>query len=227
MPRTARVTPGGMVFHVLNRGVGRRSLFDNEGDYDAFERIIAETLDKCRMRICGYCLMPNHWHFVMWPEADNDLGLFMQRLSVTHVTRWQKRRQVVGEGHLYQARFKSFPVETEDYFYQVMRYVERNALRANLCGTAEDWRWGSLHASVRGTPEQRSLLSDWPVPRPRQWVERVNRPQSDKELDAIRKSLVRGQPLGSPAWVRKTASDLGLESTIRPRGRPRQLESDE
>lgn len=163
----------------------------------------------------------------MWPEADNDLGLFMQRLSVTHVTRWQKHRQVVGEGHLYQARFKSFPVETEDYFYQVMRYVERNALRANLCGTAEDWRWGSLHASVRGTPEQRSLLSDWPVPRPRQWVERVNRPQSDKELDAIRKSLVRGQPLGSPAWVRKTASDLGLESTIRPRGRPRQLESDE
>jgi putative transposase len=227
MPRTARVTPGGMVFHVLNRGVGRRPLFDNEGDYDAFERIIAETLDKCPMRICGYCLMPNHWHFVMWPEGDDDLRLFMQRLSVTHVTRWQTHRQVVGEGHLYQARFKSFPVETDDYFYQVMRYVERNALRANLCETAQDWRWGSLHARVQGTPEQKSLLSDWPVPRPRQWVERVNRPQSDKELDAIRKSLARGQPLGSPAWVQKTASDLGLESTIRPRGRPRKQEGDE
>ena len=110
MPRKARVTPGGMVFHVLNRGVGRRQLFETEADYDAFESIIAETLDKCPMRICGYCLMPNHWHFVMWPEGDEDLGLFMQRLSVTHVTRWQKHRNVVGEGHLYQARFKSFPI---------------------------------------------------------------------------------------------------------------------
>ena len=110
MPRKARVTPGGMVFHVLNRGVGRRQLFETEADYDAFESIIAETLDKCPMRICGYCLMPNHWHFVMWPEGDEDLGLFMQRLSVTHVTRWKKHRNVVGEGHLYQARFKSFPI---------------------------------------------------------------------------------------------------------------------
>jgi putative transposase len=216
-----------MVFHVLNRGVGRRPLFDKESDYDAFEGIIAETLVKCPMRICGYCLMPNHWHFVMWPAGDDDLGLFMQRLSVTHVTRWQKHRHTVGEGHLYQARFKSFPVATDDYFYHVMRYVERNALRANLCKTAEDWRWGSLHARVRGTPEQRSLLGDWPVPRPRQWIEHVNRPQSDNELDAIRKSVVRGQPFGSPGWVRKTASDLGLESTIRLRGRPRKSESGE
>ena len=141
MPRKARVTLGGMVFHVLNRGVGRRQLFETDVDYDAFESTIAETLDKCPMRTCGYYMMPNHWHFVMWPEGDDDLGLFMQRLSVTHVTRWQKHRNVVGEGHLYQARFKSFPVETEDYFYQVMLYVERNALRANLCQRAEDWRW--------------------------------------------------------------------------------------
>ena len=227
MPRKARVTPGGMVFHVLNRGVGRRQLFETEADYDAFESIIAETLDKCPMRICGYCLMPNHWHFVMWPEGDEDLGLFMQRLSVTHVTRWQKHRNVVGEGHLYQARFKSFPVETEDYFYQVMLYVERNALRANLCQRAEDWRWGSLHARILGNPEQNALLSDWPLSRPRQWKDHVNRPQLDKELNAIRQSLVRGQPLGSPAWIQSRARDLCLESTLRPHGRPRKLAADD
>ncbi len=193
MPRKARVTPGGMIFHVLNRGVGRRRLFDKDADYTAFERIIAETLEKLPMRICGYCLMPNHWHFVMWPEGDEDLALFMQRLSVTHVTRWQKHRHVVGEGHLYQARFKSFPVETEDYFYQVMRYVERNALRANLCERAEDWRWGSLYGRATGTPEQKALLSDWPISRPRQWIEHVNRPQSEIELNAIRNCVARGQ----------------------------------
>ncbi len=173
MPRKARVTPGGMVFHVLNRGVGRRQLFETKADYDAFENIIAETLDKCPMRICGYCLMPNHWHFVMWPEGDEDLGLFMQRLSVTHVTRWQKYRNVVGVGHLYQARFKSFPVETEDYFNQVMLYVERNALRANLCQTSEDWRWGQLARDLglisdstpaRQTPQVGCRQLNGPVP---------------------------------------------------------------
>ena len=210
-----------MVFHVLNRGVGRRRLFEKEGDYAAFEAIVAETLEKCPMRICGYCLMPNHWHFVLWPEHDDDLGAFMQRLTVTHVTRWQRHRHVVGEGHLYQGRFKSFPVETEDYFYQVLRYVERNALRANLCERAEEWRWGSLWRRVHGTPEQRSLLSDWPVSRPRQWVEHANRPQTDAEANAIRQCVARGQPFGSATWAHQTAIDLGLESTLRPRGRPR------
>ena len=215
-----------MVFHVLNRGVGRRRLFDKEADYAAFETILDETLAKCPMRICAYCLMPNHWHFVMWPEADDHLAAFMQRLSVTHVTRWQKHRRVVGEGHLYQGRFKSFPIETEDYFYQVLRYVERNALRANLCERAEEWRWGSLWRRVSGSPAQRSLLSDWPLPRPRQWVERVNRPQTDAEVNAIRRSVVRGQPFGSPNWVQRTAKALGLESTLRAPGRPRKASDD-
>ena len=101
-----------------------------------------------------------------------------------------------------------------------MRYIERNALRANLAERAEEWRWGSLWRRVNGSPEQRTLLSDWPLPRPRQWVEHVNRPQTDAEVNAIRNSVLRGQPFGSPAWVQKTAIDLGLESTLSPRGRP-------
>ena len=213
-----------MVFHVLNRGVGRRRILNKDADDAAFEDILAKTLEKCPMRICSYCLMPNHWHFVMWPEGDADLGVFMQRLCVTHVTRWQKHRHVVGEGHLYQARFKSFPVETEDYFYQLLRYVERNALRANLCQRAEDWRWGSLWRRAHGTPDQRALLSDWPVPR--QWAKHINRPQTNAEVNAIRMSVLRGQPLGSPTWVQKAAKALGLKSTLRPRGRPRKPADD-
>ena len=138
MPRTSRTAPGGMVYHVLNRGVGRQRLFDKPADYAAFEEIIAETLDKVSMRICSYCLMPNHWHFVVWPERDGELAAFMQRMTVTHVTRWQKYKKRVGEGHVYQARFKSFPVEEDAYFYQVVRYVERNALRANMVSRAEE-----------------------------------------------------------------------------------------
>jgi putative transposase len=63
-----------MVLHVLYRGVGRRSLFDSADDYAAFLRVVDETLLKQPMRICSDCLMPNHWHFVVWPEHDGDLA---------------------------------------------------------------------------------------------------------------------------------------------------------
>jgi len=121
-----------MVFHVLNRGVGRRTLFEKDGDYAAFERAIEESVRIRPMRLCAYCLMPNHWHFVVWPERDGDLSAFMQQLTNTHVKRWKEHRREIGYGHLYQGRYKSFPVQTEDYFYHVMGYVERNALRAGL-----------------------------------------------------------------------------------------------
>lgn len=210
-----------MVFHVLNRGVGRQRLFDKPADYVAFEELVEETLDKVAMRVCAYCLMPNHWHFVLWPEHDGDLAAFMQRLTVTHVTRWQKHRRRVGEGHVYQGRFKSFPVQTDEYFYQVVRYAERNALRANLVERAEDWQWSSLCRREHGTPDDRRWLSTWPLSRPREWLKYVNEPQTEAELDALRRSVTRGQPFGSPQWTAATAKHLGLESTIRTRGRPK------
>ena len=221
MPRTARIAPGGMIFHVLNRGVGRMRLFLKDADFEAFERNILKTLESRPMRICAYCLLSNHGHLVLWPERDGDLGAFMQKLTITHVRNWQENRHRVGYGHLYQGRYKSFPVESDDYFYQVVRYVERNALRANLVTRAEDWRWSSLWRRVHGTAEDRRPLSPWPLPRPRNWAELVSQPQTEAELEAIRRSLTRGQPYGSETWVRKTVEQLGLESTLRPRGRPR------
>jgi putative transposase len=221
MRRTSRIAPGGMVFHVLNRGVGRQRLFDEPGDYAAFEDVIEEMLVKQPMRICSYCVMPNHWHLLLWPEGDGDLAAFMQRLTVTHVTRWQKHKRRVGEGHVYQGRFKSFPVEADDYFYQVARYVERNALRANLVQRAEDWQWSSLWRREQGTADQRCLLGAWPMPRPRRWVELVNDPQTGAELQSLRRSVLRGQPYGSSTWIEQTTQQLGLESTLPPRGRPR------
>jgi putative transposase len=210
-----------MVFHALNRGVGRMRLFDKPQDYQAFEEIVAETLRKRPLRICAYCLMANHWHFVAWPEQDGQLAAFMQRLATTHVRRWQLHRGRVGYGHVYQSRFKSFPVETDEHFYQVLRYVERNALRAQLVETAEAWRWCSLWRRLQGTAEQKAMLSHWPVPRPRDWAKWVNEPQTKAEVEAIRRAVRRGQPYGSPEWVEQTARQLGLESTLRAPHRPR------
>jgi len=212
-----------MVFHVLNRGVGRRTLFERDGDYLAFEKVLEETLRICAMRLCAYCLLPNHWHFVAWPERDGDLGAFMQQLTNTHVKRWKEHRHEVGYGHLYQGRYKSFPVQTEDYFYQVVRYVERNALRANLVARAESWCWSSLGRASREDPAF-PLLAAWPLPRPVDWLEIVNRPQSEEELQALRRCVNRGCPFGDREWATATARRLGLESTLRHRGRPRRQE---
>lgn len=211
------------MFHVLNRGVGRRRLFTKNRDYEAFEEIIEKTLLSRPMRICGYCLMPNHWHLVLWPECDGQLGAFMQKLSVTHVRNWQEHRRQVGLGHVYQGRYKSFPLETDEHFYQVLRYVERNALRANLVQQAEQWRWSSLWRRLHGNSASQSILCDWPLPMPRTWTTIVNKPQTEAEVEAIRRSVTRGQPYGSEPWVLATASDLGLNSTLRRRGRPKKI----
>ncbi len=208
-----------MVYHVLNRGVGRMRLFHTDADYAAWERVLLETLPLAPMRICAYCWMPNHWHLVLWPERDGQLSTFLQRATNRHTRRWQRAKRRVGYGHLYQGRFKSFPVESDDHFYSLVRYVERNALRAGLVARAEDWQWSSL--SRRTASEARIPLSTWPLPRPSRWTQHVNQPQTEAELEAIRRCLRRGRPYGAEAWITRIAHKSGLESTLRPRGRPR------
>lgn len=126
------------MFHVLNRGVARMQLFEEAGDHQAFERVMEETLKEVPMRICAYCAMPSHWHMLCWPEKNGELATFMQRLTITHVRRWQEHRHYVRLGHVYQRRYKSFPVEGDEHFLTVARYVERNAQRANLVVRAEE-----------------------------------------------------------------------------------------
>ncbi len=219
MPRIARVAPGGMVFHVLNRGVGRMQIFRAEKDYDAFHRVVEETLRVAPIRICAYCWMPNHWHFVLWPQRDGDLSRFLQRMANVHTQRWQRAKLCVGYGHLYQGRFKSFPIESDEHFYRVARYVERNALRAALVEHAEDWKWGSLRQ--RAGAAHGPLLADWPLPEPSDWIGQVNRPQTEEELESIRRCVRRGSPYGNVTWVEQAAAQLGLQSTLHRRGRPR------
>ena len=212
-----------MVFHVLNRGVARMQLFEKAADYQAFEQVLRDTLDQSPMRICAYAVMPNHWHLLLWPECDGELTAFMQRLTITHVRRWQEHRGYAGLGHVYQGRYKSFPVESDEHFWVVARYVERNALRANLVLRAEEWRWSSLWQRCHPTGEERSLLAAWPIDMPANWLERVNQTDDAQELEAVRRSVQRGRPFGQPEWQKEIAKRLGLESAYRPTGRPRRV----
>jgi len=226
MPRSARKAPGGYVFHVLNRAVARLPLFEKAEDYAAFMDVIAEAQQEHPIRLLGYCVMPNHWHMVLWPKKEGDLTKFVRWMTLTHTMRWHSHNQTAGSGHLYQGRFKSFPVEADEHLYPVLRHVERNALRANLVERAEQWQWTSLWARRYGDDAGRALLSAWPLPEPVQWLRHVNAAQPEAQLQALRRSVARGTPFGSDAWVRKTVTKLGLESTLRPRGRPRKRKDD-
>jgi putative transposase len=209
------------VYHVINRGNGRTRLFAKQADYLAFEKVLTEALARTPTRLLGWCLMPNHWHLVIWPKEDGELSGFVRWLTHTHTQRWHAHRHSAGEGHVYQGRFKSFPIEKDEHLLTVLRYVERNALRADLVERAEKWRWGSLWVRREGPEGLRRLLSPWPLEIPGDWVERVNHAQTKEELDALRRSVNRSSPYGSHAWIARTANRLNLQWTLRPRGRPR------
>ena len=139
-------------------------------------------------------------------------------MTVTHTQRFHAAHRTAGTGPLYQGRFKSFPIQEDDHLWAVLRYVERNPLRAGLVDEAEAWRWSSLWHRVQGGGA--GLLDDGPLPLPRAWRRHVQSPQSEAELAAVRRSVVRGVPFGETSWQQRTAKRLGLQSTLRPRGRP-------
>jgi putative transposase len=221
MPRSARKAPGGVVFHVLNRGNDRKTLFHKRGDANAFLRLIAEARKLFPgMRVLAFCLMGNHWHLVLWPSSDGELSAFMAWLSNSHVRRHRQHYHTAGLGHLYQGRFKSFPVQEDEHHLRLLlRYVEANALRAGLVERAEDWQWGSLYHALHGNPL--GLLDPWPIERPRDWTRIVNAPLKDDQLIDLRTSVTRSRPLGAAAWVEAMAKAMGIEFTLRRRGRPK------
>ena len=168
------------------------------------------------MRILAFCLMPNHIHLVVWPENDGDLGRWMHWLLTSHVRRHHLRYE--SDGRIWQGRYKSFPIQEDFHLLVVMRYVERNPLRANLVDRSEDWRWSSLE---RRPDVMNPMLTDPPVSKCSNWVEFVNLPQTRAELDDIRNSGRREAPYGDASWVLATARRLNRMSSIRPPGRPR------
>lgn len=196
-------------------------LFHKPGDYEAFERVLAEGLERYPIDLLTYCVMPNHWHLVVRPGTDEALGRWMGWVGVTHVRRHHEHYHRRGGGHLYQGRFKSFPVADDDHFLTLCRYVEANPLRAKLVERAQQWQWSGLgrrRQGGKGLP-----LGAWPVARPRAWLESVNADLPEEQLDDLRACVQRGRPLGPAEWVQATAARLGLGFTLRGPGRPRKV----
>jgi len=215
MPRTVRASQAGFCYHVLNRGNARSEVFHKPEDYSAFFQALNESSVRLPMRLLAYCLMPNHFHLVVRPHGDGDLSRWMQWLMTTHVRRYL--RHYGHSGHVWQGRFKAFPAQDDEHLVTVVRYVERNPLRAALVACAEDWPWSSLGAS-RANLDVIPELATEEVLRRGDWTDFVNRPMTEAEVEAIRLAIRRGRPFGSEAWTRETAGRLGLEFSLRSRG---------
>ena len=221
MPRTARAIVPGLCYHVLNRANHRAQIFHGDEDYSQFLALIARAQQRLELPIVALCLMPNHIHMVVRPRAEADLARWTHWVFTTHV-RWYHARYA-STGRIWQGRFKAFPSQDDHHLLTVMRYVERNALRAKLVERAEDWRWGSLRWRSASPPPL--SLAEPPVALPSYWRHLVNEPQTEAELDAIRTCVNRQRPFGASEWVRQQARDLDLEPSLAPIGRPRKYQS--
>ena len=207
MPRTARASRGGWCYHVVNRGNRQADVFHAAADFLAFEGLIVEAQARAGVSLLAACLMPNHIHLVIRPNADDDMAAWMHWLLTTHVRRFHARHS--SSGRVWQGRYKAFPIEQDGHLLTVMRYVERNALRAGLVRRAESWPWGSLAWRIGRVPGP--PIADPPLPLPSDWVGYVNEPQTSAELEAIRGCARREAPFGSRAWAASVAGDLGLD----------------
>jgi putative transposase len=218
VPRRSLRGTAGLVFHVMNRSANRLTLFNTPADYEAFTRVMVEASARVPIPLLVYCLMPNHWHLVLWSRADGDISRYVQWLTGTHAQRWRAASGSVGRGAVYQGRFRWVPVQTDIHLLRVCRYVERNPVRAGLVDRAETWGWSSL-AVEDGSNDDRPVQSLWPIPRPADWRKLVDEEDRPSELARIRTSINRGTPYGTAHWEVNTAARLGLP--LNERGRPK------
>jgi putative transposase len=182
-----------------------------------------DAKSRVRLDVLAWCLMPNHVHLVVRPIGDGDLARFMHWLITTHVQRHRVRHGTTGR--VWQGRYGASPVQADAHFLTVVRYVERNPVRAGLVRCATHWRWSSVRER-KFIDQSRGLLANSPVPLPSPWLDWVDTPLTGAELSELRTSIQRDRPLGDSTWTRDVATRLNLLGTLRPRGRPRVAKRD-
>src|SRR3989344_48786 len=196
MVRPLRIDIGDVPYHVINRANGRHTIFHNAGDYQDFEYLLNEIRETYDMRILAYVIMPNHWHLLLYPKNDGDLSKALQWLGTSHARRHHTRKGTIGGGHLYQDRYKSFLIQKDLHLLTVLKYIERNPVRARLTTKPEIWKWSSAWRRIRGTAKQQSLLAELPVNLPGHYQSWINSPEPAEELGRLRRSVNKGVPYG-------------------------------
>jgi len=215
MPRIPRGTAEGFIYHVFNRGNDKKTIFHKDSDYAAFIKLVRDAKNRHPVQMMAYCIMPNHFHFVVMPTNVQNLSKLMQWLMTSHVRRYHKFHN--SSGHIWQGRYRSFIIQNDIHLLTVVRYVEGNPVRARLVSAAREWPWSSYRERV-GIQEGR-ILDPIPLILPRDWESFVNMPLTDEEKSRLTASVARNTPFGDSQWVMNKCGENKLEHTLRPRGR--------
>jgi putative transposase len=148
------------------------------------------------------------------------MSRFMHWLCTTHANGHRTKTETIGEGHVYQGRYKSFVIQDDEHYYTVLKYVEQNPLRAGLVKRTENWEWGSARIRLSDEIEKKkNLLAPSFLELPEHYDEWINEGQDAPILEGLRKSVNKDLPYGSDEWVNKIFAASGIEPP-RPRGRP-------
>ena len=224
MPRPLRPIDDGLIYHVINRGNNRQDVFRKRGDFEAFLAALFDLKERKPFDLYGYCLMSNHFHLLLRPTGAT-ISRILQSLLVSHTQRYHKHHR--SGGHVWQGRFKSPVIQTDEHLLTVLRYIEANPLRAGLVSRADEYPWTSYHVHGLGATSElvdRLMtyedLSPHAKIRQRKWAQKVHAPIEEPTLARIRRSSASGLPYGEEGWVKRLAKRLDLDLVIRPRGRP-------
>ena len=159
MPRSRRIIYPGYPHHITHRGNGGQVIFFNEGDKQYYLSLLAHYSATFDCRILGYCLMMNHVHLVITPDEYDNLGRCMHGVAFSYARRFNKINQ--RGGHLWENRYYSCPVDTDEHLWRVMRYVYRNPVKAGIVSIPWDYRWSSANADCNGSTSPDLKLEEW------------------------------------------------------------------
>ena len=194
-------------------------LFTKDGDLLAFERVVEESLRTRRMRLCTYCLMPNHVHLIAVPQSADGLGQAIDEAHRRYTRRINFREK--WRGYLWQGRFASFVMD-EPYLLAASRYVELNPVRAGLVPDAADWPWSSARSHLSGRDDRLvrvapmlAMIADWRG--------LLNSAIREEELLDLREHARTGCPLGNATFVDRLERAVGRILRPRKSGRPSKL----
>ncbi|QJA06343.1 hypothetical protein FVE67_05765 [Thermosulfurimonas marina] len=211
MPSRPRIIAPGYPHHVVSRTNHGQTCFHEEEDYRTFLEILANLKRKREIKLWCFCLMPNHFHLLVVPTSSDQLVKFMQGLLVSYTQYYNQKYAI--EGQLWRAKYHASIVDGETYLWKVMRYIERNPVRAGLAASPEDYPYSSANKNRIGSyfweepPFTREALEYY-----REWR---NQPESPELLAFLRQNSRKNRPLGPPEFLER----LGFKE--KRRGRPR------
>lgn len=219
MSRIARVVAVGLPHHITQRGNDRAQVFFSDDDRRFYLWTLLKYRRQYEVDVWAWCLMDNHVHLLAVPHRPDSLARCFGSVNLVYTQRVNKDRG--RSGRLWQNRFFSCAVDTDSYLLPVVRYIERNPVRAGLVNRAWDWPWSSARSHVLSEPDP--LLSDdnLPVGMLGSDYRSYLAEQPEDETLLIRRETASGRPLGSSPFIARVESLTDRTLTRRRAGRPR------